>query len=170
MRRSDLDPRNYDFRSQSMPLLDTFQGYRSDAPEPLGLPSTLESSLVSPAHDLPFSANLSVPEEPLRRAYHEPPEVDQYYAVPGVSLYSPYEPAIPRLGAEPPMQPAPFLSRADDEVPEQLAYEDSVAAGLMIQMALISRSAAHTDDADNLLVPAKLAELGRSVGGLESLL
>ncbi len=169
MRRSNLDPRNYDFRSQDMPLLDTYQGYRPDAREPLGLPSALESSLASPAHDLPFSANSSVPEDPLHRAYREPPDADQYYAVPGVSLYSPYEPAIPRLGAEPLLQTTPFLSRTDDEEPEQLTYENSVAAGLMIEMALVNRSVVQVDDADNPLMPATLAELGRSVGGLESL-
>ena len=39
----------------------------------------------------------------------------------------------------------------------------------MIKMALISTSAVHTGDAEDLPVPATLAKLGRSVGGLESL-
>ncbi len=89
--------------------------------------------------------------------------------MPGAGLYAPYEPAIARPGAEPPRQPAQFPSRAEEEVPERLTYEDSVRARVMIEMALIGRSAVHVDDAEDLPVPATLAELGRSVGGLESL-
>jgi hypothetical protein len=63
----------------------------------------------------------------------------------------------------------PFPSRAEEDEPEQLTYDDSVKAGLMIQLALISRNAAENDAIDDLAVPARLAELGRTIGGLELL-
>jgi len=98
---------------------------------------------------------------------HDPAAV--YYGTPGPMLYSTYEPLIPRLDIKPPRQQMPFPSRAEGEEPEQLTYDDSVKAGVMIQMALSSKSAAQNDSVDDLLAPATLAELGRSAGGLESL-
>lgn len=126
----------------------------------MDITSRLESSLASP----------NARDDPFLRAHHEPPEDSQYYGAPGPPLYSPYEPLIPRMNVESLLQQMPFPSPAEEEEPEQLTYDDSVKAGLIIELALISRSAAENDAINDLTMPTTLAELGRSIGGIELLL
>lgn len=123
----------------------------------------------------PYSSHTHLPiphpnfsGQPLSTTYDETAESDSYYATLESTLYQPYEPDMLRIGGEPPLRPVP--TRLPEEEPTQITYEDTLAANLLVQMALIGGQDIRVDEADDAVLPASPASLVPSTAGLESLL